>query len=245
MEPAYDVHGPADGVPLVLLHSGGMAAEEWEKHVDPLVEEGFRLLVPDLPGHGRTPLPEDEALTLDVMVEAVRALLDAEAVDEAHVLGSSMGGATALRFTLEHPGRVSKLVLYRMSYRKNEASRAATREIADPERWRALRMDTWLSRIHEPQGGPDAWEDVVKRVREVTDRADPVDLDALSGLSMPVLLAVGDADPVAPLEDVLGMREALPDADLWVMPATTHVTGTNTWRRGIFDEEVARWLRKA
>lgn len=245
MLPAYDAHGPEDGEPLVLLHSGGMAAPEWEKHVDPLAEEGFRLLVPDLPGHGRTPLPEDEPLTLEAMADAVLEVLDEEGVEGAHVLGSSLGGATALRFTLEHPQRVGKLVLYRMSYRKSEASREATRMIANPERWRALRMDTWLSRIHEPQGGPDAWETVVGRVREVTEQAEPVDLDALEELPMPVLLIVGDADPVAPLEDVLDMRDALPDADLWVMPGASHVTGSNTWRRPIFDAEVARWLQRA
>ena len=48
----YQTHGHADSQPVILLHSGGMAGEEWQPQIAPLAQR-YRVLVPDLPGHGR------------------------------------------------------------------------------------------------------------------------------------------------------------------------------------------------
>lgn len=239
--PAYDVHG--SGPPLVLLHSAGMAAQEWDKHVDRL-GESFRLLVPDLPGHGRTPPPEGEP-GFGVLAEAVEAMLDEEGVDGANLVGSSMGGGVAQRLMAEAPDRLQRVVLFRCTYRRTDAVREASRMMGDPSYWESHRMDTWLSRVHEPRGGPEAWKEVLDWVtgwlssEEASHGAGLEDLEAYRD---PVLLAVGDRDPVAPLEEVMAMHEALPDSALWVLPDADHAPATNTWRRGIFDAEVRRFL---
>ena len=62
--------------------------------------------------------------------------------------------------------RVSALVLYRVGYRKDEVTHAGTRSMADPAYWRGVGMHKWLSDIHQPQGGPDAWETVIGRVSD-------------------------------------------------------------------------------
>ena len=51
----YQTHGHADSQPVILLHSGVMAGEEWQPQIAPLAQR-YRVLVPDLPGHGKSEL---------------------------------------------------------------------------------------------------------------------------------------------------------------------------------------------
>lgn len=231
------------GEPLVLLHSGGMSGAEWTPQI-PAFARHFRVIVPDHLGHGSSPMVA-EKLAVSDMSRAVLALLDELAVPQAHLVGSSLGGAVALWLTLYHPQRVSKLVLYRVGYRKDRATHAGTRDMANPGYWRDVGMNKWLSDVHRPQGGPDAWEEVIGRVAEAlapttTDHAHQ--LEILENIFQPTLLVVGDRDPIAPLEQILEMFGAIPNCGLWVMPYTTHVTATSTWRARSFAQEVTRFL---
>ena len=233
------------GEPLVLLHSGGMSGAEWRPQVT-LFARSFRVIVPDHLGHGHSPMIA-EKLTVGDMGRAVLDLLDHLGLPRAFLVGSSMGGAVALWLTVHHPERVAKLVLYRVGYRKDEVTHAGTRGMANPAYWRSVGMHKWLSDIHQPQGGPDAWEQVISRVSEAlepasTDHAH--DVDILSRIAQPTLIVVGDRDPVAPLDQVLEMFGAIPNCGLWVLPNATHVTATNTWRAESFALEVTRFLQR-
>jgi 3-oxoadipate enol-lactonase len=233
------------GEPLILLHSGGMSGAEWQPHL-PLFARHFRVIAPDHLGHGRSPMVAEKLAVAD-MGRAVLELLDELELPQASLVGSSLGGAVALWLTLHYPERVRKLVLYRVGYRKDEASHAGTRDLADPAYWRGVGMHKWLSDVHRPQGGPEAWEDVIGRVSEAlepatTDHAH--DLEILERIAQPTLLVVGDRDPLAPLEQVLEMFGAIPHCGLWVMPYATHVTATNTWRAESFALEVTRFLHR-
>jgi 3-oxoadipate enol-lactonase len=233
------------GEPLILLHSGGMSGAEWRPHV-PLFARSFRVIVPDHLGHGRSPMVAERLAVAD-MGRAVLELMDELGLPQASLMGSSLGGAVALWITLHQSARVRKLVLYRVGYRKDEATHAGTRDMADPAYWRGVGMHKWLSDIHRPQGGPDAWEEVIERVSEAlepatTDHAH--DLEILDCITQPTLLVVGDRDPVAPLDQILEMFGAIPNCGLWVMPHATHVTATNTWRAESFALEVTRFLQR-
>jgi pimeloyl-ACP methyl ester carboxylesterase len=92
-----------DGPPILLLHGLGGSAWNWSE-LAPLLA-GRRLVVPDLPGHGRSdPLP---APSMSGFADAVAALLD----EPAGVLGHSLGGVVALRLAERHPELVRSLVL--------------------------------------------------------------------------------------------------------------------------------------
>lgn len=241
----YIDEGSPEHPPLVLLHSGGLSSQEWADHIKDF-SRFFRVLVPDLPGHGRSPL-RVKPLSIRNMAEAVLRMLDHCGVKRAHWVGSSMGGATALWATLNQPERVERLVLYRVSYRKNPEQFEETRKIADPERWIKLGLKRWLSRMHEAQGGPEAWRGVIARVAEAMDpkHGDHThDLSELTRIQQQTLVIVGDRDPLVPLSQALDMVQALPHSALWVMPCATHITATNTWRREAFDAEVSRFLRR-
>lgn len=239
----YRIEGK--GSPLVLLHSGGMAGEEWSPQIEALSKR-HQLIIPDLPGHGRSLLEADK-LTVDHMGREVIALLDELNIDQTHICGSSMGGAVSLWLAMNYPERIKRMVVYRITYRKNTGTHAQTRSMADPGYWQRFGLHKWLSKLHEPQGGPDAWKKVIARVSESLDpetSAHNHQLADLKGIGCPVLLVVGDRDPVAPLADVLDMYHTIPEAGLWVMPYATHITATNTWRSEAFSEELLRFLSR-
>ena len=233
------------GEPLVLLHSGGMTGAEWAPQL-PALARRFRVIVPDQPGHGSSPMVA-ERLTIGDCGRAVLALLDELEVHKAAFCGSSMGGATALWLTLNAPQRVSKLMLYRVGYAKDDTTHSGTRGMADPDYWRSMGLDKWLSKIHTPQGGPAAWETVIGRVAEALDPADsdhahrPADLERIL---VPTLIACGDRDPLVPLEVLMEMHRRIPDSALWLMPYASHVTASNTWRADCFALELMRFLMR-
>jgi pimeloyl-ACP methyl ester carboxylesterase len=98
-------HGP----PLVLVHGLGGTIENW-RALAPALAARHRVLVPDLPGHGRSAaLPE--ARDLDPLADAVLGIADAEEARGAVWVGHSLGGVVALRAAVRRPDAVRGLVL--------------------------------------------------------------------------------------------------------------------------------------
>ena len=103
----YAVDG--DGPPLVLVHGLGGTIENWRALAPPLAAH-HRVIVPDLPGHGRSaPLPK--ARHLDGLADAVLGIPDAEDARGAVWIGHSLGGVLALRAAVLRPEAVRGLVL--------------------------------------------------------------------------------------------------------------------------------------
>lgn len=101
--------GPA----LVLLHGGGPGASgvsNYSRNIDALAER-FRVIVPDMPGYGRSSKDLDQSDPFGDLAFAVRGLLDELGVDAAHLVGNSYGGAAALRLAMDRPDKVNRLVL--------------------------------------------------------------------------------------------------------------------------------------
>lgn len=101
------------GAPVVMLHGGGPGASgmsNYSRNIDALAER-FRLIVPDMPGYGRSAKGLDHDDPFGYLADVIRGLIDALGIDNAHLVGNSYGGAAALRLALDTPHRVGKLVL--------------------------------------------------------------------------------------------------------------------------------------
>jgi len=94
---------------VVLIHGSGFDHSAWALHSRYFAHHGFSVLVPDLPGHGRSPGPA--LTTITAMADWVAALLDAAGVAKAHLVGHSMGSLIALETAARHPAKVSALGL--------------------------------------------------------------------------------------------------------------------------------------
>ena len=102
-----------DGPPLVMLHGGGPGASGMPNFARnaSVLSRSFRLIVPDMPGYGRSTKGVDRNDPFGDLARSMLGLLDALNVGKAHLLGNSLGGAAALRLAIEAPDRVDRLVL--------------------------------------------------------------------------------------------------------------------------------------
>jgi 4,5:9,10-diseco-3-hydroxy-5,9,17-trioxoandrosta-1(10),2-diene-4-oate hydrolase len=101
------------GAAVVLLHGGGPGASglsNFSRNIDALAEQ-FRVIVPDMPGYGRSSKGVDLADPFGYLADAIRGLLDELGIQRGHLVGNSYGGACAIRLALDTPERVDKLVL--------------------------------------------------------------------------------------------------------------------------------------
>ena len=102
-----------DGPPVLLLHGGGPGASgvsNYARNIAELAKE-FRVIVPDLPGYGRSTKGIDLTDPFGALATGIRGLLDRLGLDRAHLVGNSYGGACALRLALDTPDRVDRMVL--------------------------------------------------------------------------------------------------------------------------------------
>jgi 3-oxoadipate enol-lactonase len=216
-----DHNGREGATDLVLLHGGtGTGRFHWSKLVKPLGAD-HRLHLPDLPGHGHSPLPSDGHYDRDVLVEAVSGLLE-QVGTPVHVAAFSMGGHAALALAQDRPELFASLVLIGVSVREH-AGLDGWREKFDPDRL-AEEYPLWarqLSRLHEPQGGPEAWREVC--VRDAAGLRIDLDVDRLGGLDCPVLLVRGDRDPAVDPRHFAELREVWGErSEELVVPAGGH-----------------------
>jgi pimeloyl-ACP methyl ester carboxylesterase len=108
----YDVApaGPGNGRTVVLLHGKNFWGDAWADVARSLAARGFRVIVPDLLGFGRSSKP-DVHYSFELLALLTRRVLDEAGVKQVAVVGHSMGGMLAVRFALMFPERVTHLVL--------------------------------------------------------------------------------------------------------------------------------------
>ena len=103
--------GQGNGRTVVLLHGNNFAGFYFGGPIDVLRKEGFRVIVPDQIGYGRSSKPIIP-YNLNDMARNTRAILQNLKIDRVMVVGHSMGGMLATRFATQYPGTVERLVLY-------------------------------------------------------------------------------------------------------------------------------------
>ena len=110
----YHEAGDADRPVVVFVHGSGPGASGWSNFRGCLpyfASRGYHAIAPDSLGYGYSSKPEDAAYTLDFLVDGLRRFLDRRGITSCTLVGNSMGGAMCVRFALDNPDRVDKLVL--------------------------------------------------------------------------------------------------------------------------------------
>lgn len=102
--------GKPNGRNALLLHGRNFGGYYWENTIRFLSDAGYRVVVPDQIGFGKSSKP-DIGLSFHALAQNTRLLLDHLGIDKTEVVAHSMGGMLAARFALMFPGKVDRLVL--------------------------------------------------------------------------------------------------------------------------------------
>lgn len=97
-----------EGEPLIIMHGVFGSSDNWQT-LGKVFAEDFKVYLVDLRNHGNSPHNDD--FSYDLMVSDVIELMDDESMNQAHILGHSMGGKVAMHLATEHPDRVDKLIV--------------------------------------------------------------------------------------------------------------------------------------
>src|SRR6187402_2665686 len=100
-----------NGKTVLLLHGKNFMAAYWERTANDLAAAGFRVIMPDQIGFGKSSKPTNIQYTFQLLAQNTKAILDELKITKTSVLGHSMGGMLATRFTLMYPENVEKLIL--------------------------------------------------------------------------------------------------------------------------------------
>ena len=203
------------GEPLVLLHGGLVDARFFARNV-PALAERFRVYTPDARGHGHTPdLPGP--FTLELLAQDTIGFLTRVVGGPAHLAGHSMGASTALLVARRQPALVRRLILVSASIRRSGQSAGSP---PDTDLGALVRfLGPGYGEI-SPDGAAH-FPVVAGKVVTMLSGEPPLTPADLGGIRSRTLLMAGDADAVS-LEDTATLYNGIPDAELAVVPGTSH-----------------------
>ncbi len=211
----YEVHG--EGRPLILLHGAYMTAETMAPLTHVLVATR-RVIVPELQGHGRT-ADVDRPLRYEQMADDTAALARDLDVEQADVVGFSMGGGAALQLAIRHPALVRRLVVISAGFRSDAMlpeARALFPSIT-PEMFAGGPREEEYRRLAPDPGGFPALVEKLKTLH-TTDFAWPE--EDIRGIAAPTLIVLGDSDVC--LEHAVELFRLRNESQLAVLPGTSH-----------------------
>jgi pimeloyl-ACP methyl ester carboxylesterase len=237
-----------DGEVLLLIHGMAGSSDSW-RSVLPQLSKKFRVIAPDLLGHGESAKPRSD-YSLGAFAVWLRDFLDELGVSQATVVGHSLGGGVAMQFVYQHPDYVKRLVLISSGGLGPDVG-LVLRLLSAPGAELVLpiiapkpvlnvgnKLRSWLrsAGIHSPRGAElwsaysslsdrDTRESFLRTLRSVVDyRGQAVSALNRLGLrtDLPVMAIWGERDNIIPVQHAHAAHEARTDARLELLPHVGH-----------------------
>lgn len=217
-------------MPIVLLHGSFMTIPLNWAHFIPLLAKDRQVIAVEMQGHGRTSdIPRE--VSYEAMADDVAGLLGYLGVDQADILGYSMGGGVAFQLAVRHPLQVRRLVVLSGTYAHDgwwpevEASYATF----TPDMFKGTPIQEQYDSLGDD---PAHFPEFVRKVISIDLK--PYDWSKeVKNIQAPLLMAIGDADGVryehalelfrAKGGGKMGDLHGLPQSRLAILPGTTHI----------------------
>lgn len=237
------------GEALLLIHGMASSSESW-RAVLPQLAKKYRVIAPDLLGHGQSDKPRVGDYSLGAFAAWLRDLLDELGVGHATVVGHSLGGGVAMQFVYQHPDYVKRLVLISSGGLGSDVG-LILRLLSAPGAELVLpiiapkpvltvgnKLRSWLSSagIQSPRGA-EIWrsysslsdsatrQSFLRTLRSVVDYRGQA-VSALSKLGLrehlPIMAIWGEQDDIIPVSHAYAAHEARTDARLEILPDVGH-----------------------
>jgi len=218
MEMYYETAG--DGPPLLLLHNFFGSSQVWGESFKETLAPAYRLVIPDLRGHGRSSNPS-QTFTHKQVAQDLFALLDHLQLDRYRAIGVSTGAMTLLHMATQQPARAEALALIAGTSYFPEACRARQRENSPdsipPENWQLLR--------EQHLRGDEQIHALFQQFQEMAEIYDDMTFTPphLATITAPTLIIHGDRDRLFPVTIPVEIYQAIPHAYLWIVPNALHL----------------------
>jgi pimeloyl-ACP methyl ester carboxylesterase len=250
----YDSTGT--GVPVLLVMGLGMNATGWWRTVPVLLAAGLRVLAFDNRGVGRSDRPAGPYTTA-VMADDAVAVLDATAVQRAHIYGISLGGMIAQEIALRHPDRIARLVLGATTPGGEGATHADPETLEFFQRRGQMPAEeaVWASVPYNystrtrAQHGDRIVQDIGQRLRypiepepyaaQLAAALGHDAYDRLARIRAPTLVVHGREDVMVPPANGRLLADLIPDARLLELGGAAHLYPTD---EPDADREIAAFL---
>lgn len=231
------------GFPVVLIHGFCETSEIWEGFMDSLSKH-YRVLTPDLPGFGKSPLPEGD-FSIDDIGEMVYQWLQSLGIDKTVMIGHSLGGYVTLAFAKKHPTMLKGMGLFHSTAFADSSEKKSSRnktidfvkgkgvevfarsfvpQLFYLKNRKALRAEV-KKVVDIAANTPE--ESLIAYTKAMRDRNDRTDV--LKSLTTPILIVAGDKDTSVPVETI-SEQELLPKK------AIVHIFD-NTGHMGMFEKK--------
>jgi pimeloyl-ACP methyl ester carboxylesterase len=215
--------GSKESKTLVLLHGVNDQAGTWAAVV-PELKKDFRLIVPDLAGHGESE-PKTGPIMFDNMVARVDAILAKENASKVTIAGNSMGGWVAMLYAFDHADKVERLVLedssgiawdlsgVPLAPKNREEADKMMKAVHGPEtKTPEVVLDALLARKNPPMTRIGL-QDVMIHIVDAR----------LKELKMPVTILWGRDDGILSLDYAKALTEKIPGATLQIIDGAAHI----------------------
>jgi pimeloyl-ACP methyl ester carboxylesterase len=220
----WEETGPENGEPLLWLHGGMGCGADW-KHIFKDPPAGYRLIAPDLRGHGRTLNPATPShpsgeFTFRQCARDVRALLDHLKIPRIKAIGLSGGGIVLLHMATADPSSIESMVLVSAPPYFPAQCRAIQRQFSEAMLGEAEMARMRACHVHgEPQ-----IQQLFSYVRSMGETYDDVNFTPpyLAAITAETLIVFGDRDPLYPVSLAFEMKRDIPRSYLWVEPNGGH-----------------------
>ena len=251
MNLGHRIDGPEGKQPLVLASSLGTTWELWDPQIEALARD-FQVVRFDLPGHGRSPIP-DCPITVQSIADAIVELLDALELDRVSFCGLSLGGMVGMALALQAPNRLDRLVLCCTAaflgpvegwHERARIVRAqGTHAIAEAV------LGRWFTKRFR-DGSPDAAERFRTMLEGIPAEGYAACCEAIahwdarsdvSAIPTPTLVISGEDDVATPPADGAFLAAAIRGAELTVLPECGHLA--NVEQPDLFTQALLGHLR--
>jgi pimeloyl-ACP methyl ester carboxylesterase len=222
--------GQHEDQPLVLIHGLGARAEDWAPLIPGLARAGFHVYAPDLLGYGRSDKP-DVSYSIAEQEEIVQQFLDSQQLHQVDLAGWSMGGWIVMKYTLDHPGRVKRLIVYDSAGTVFKATFGSNlfqpKTVEDLELLWSYLMPTprefpgFVARAILRRNHRMGWV-IGRSVASMLTEKDVVE-GKLSGIKQPFLIVWGRQDRLIPLSAGEEIHQETPQSVLEVFDGCGHL----------------------
>lgn len=231
---AYALEGPADA-PVIMFSTSLMCDHRmWEKQASALIPI-YRVLRYDTRGHGGSESTSDE-YSMDLLADDAASLLSALGIERVHFVGLSLGGFIAQALTLRHPDVIASLVLCDTACHMPPESiwddRIELARSKGVEPFAEIMVDRWFTERFR-DASPHELEPVKAMIRGTSvdgfvgccHAAKRMNFaPALSGITKPTLVVVGEHDPGTPVSAARVLRDGIKGSELCIIDDAAHLT---------------------